>query len=246
MMAENKSRTPPETLDYKYPGTDNLVLVETALTNYNQWVADKFIRAFRARPNPGTRVLDFGSGIGTLSRIFYQKTGIRPDAFDIDAAHRAGLERLGFRTYAQVEDLPNDYDLIFTSNVLEHIEDDAGTLRAIRGKLSTNGTLLVYVPAFTMLWTFMDDMVEHYRRYSRKELVDKLRAAGYAVDYTGYCDSVGFILSLLFKHLAQRKDEMPLRPLRIFDRYLLPASKILDVPCRHLFGKNLYVIACKA
>lgn len=243
---QNNRREGAEPLDYKYPGTENLFLVETALARYNAWVVDKFISSFRGRQGSGTRVLDFGSGLGTLSRIFYQKTGIRPDAFDIDAMHRAEMEKSGFMAYANLDDMPSGYDLIFTSNVLEHIEDDTGTLRAIRAKLAVNGTLLVYVPAFAFLWTSMDDKVEHCRRYSRDDLCAKLRDAGYIVESTAYCDCVGFVLSLLFKPFDRPNAPLPIRSLAFFDRFLLPFDKILDPLFQKLFGKNLYVVARKA
>ena len=95
-----------ENLDYKYPGTANLVLIETALTNYNEWVVDKFICACGKKKTSVAKVLDFGSGLGTLCKIFFRKTGIRPDAFDIDASHRAEIAKNGFHAYGNIDELP--------------------------------------------------------------------------------------------------------------------------------------------
>lgn len=231
---------------YTYPGTGNLMLIETALTRYNEWVVDKFIKVFAQQAKNGTRILDFGSGIGTLSKLFYQKTNIRPDVFDLDLSHHDEMIKKGFHAFTNISDLPSTYDLIFTSNVLEHIEDDLGTLKLIRPHLRQDGFLLIYVPAFNYLWTPMDDMVGHIRRYSQKDLCRKLCDAGYVIKSTEYCDSIGFILSLFFKSVRYKNGHIPLKSLYIFDRFLLPLNKITDALFSRFFGKNLYVIAQKS
>ncbi len=232
--------------EYQYVGTENLVLIEDALINYNKWIVGKFIRVFSGIKRSDASVLDFGAGLGTLCKIFYQKTGVKPDAVDADPSHRAILLGGGFRTYSALSELREDYDLIYTSNVLEHIENDHEILESLKFRLRKNGILLIYVPAFEMLWTSMDDMVGHVRRYRKNDLIQKLRIGGYDVQYAGYCDSVGFVLSLVFKMIGKKGGEMPLRALRFYDTVLLPISKIMDTFFSAWFGKNLYVIAKKS
>jgi hypothetical protein len=57
-------------------------------------------------------------------------------------------------------------------------------------KLSDNGVLAIYVPAFQILFSELDSQVGHYRRYSRKDLRQKLRQSGFEVEKIVYVDKV--------------------------------------------------------
>ena len=79
-----------------------------------------FIDNIDKKPN---LVLDFGAGIGTLAEIFHEKTSIKPECFEICQSFQKILLRKGFKL--QNEFLNEEkYDLIYSSNVLEHIEND--------------------------------------------------------------------------------------------------------------------------
>lgn len=78
------------------------------------------------------------------------------------------------------------YNLITLFDVLEHIEDDAGALRVAQSLLQPGGYVLLTVPAFTFLWTEHDALAHHRRRYRKKDLLEKLRAAGLHVTYVSY------------------------------------------------------------
>jgi hypothetical protein len=41
----------------------------------------------------------------------------------------------------------------------------------------------VSVPQHPWLWSGVDDYSHHYRRYTRRELADKIRAAGFAIEH---------------------------------------------------------------
>jgi predicted SAM-dependent methyltransferase len=59
--------------------------------------------------------------------------------------------------------------MIYSSNVLEHIEDDSRALNEMFAKLQINGKLAIYVPAFMFLFSDLDIKAGHFRRYSKKE-----------------------------------------------------------------------------
>jgi SAM-dependent methyltransferase len=73
------------------------------------------------------------------------------------------------------------YTLLSLFDVLEHIDDDLGTLRFLREVLEPGGVLVLTVPAHPFLFDEMDRIARHRRRYRRSELGDKLRAAGFQV-----------------------------------------------------------------
>ncbi len=73
------------------------------------------------------------------------------------------------------------YTLLSLCDVLEHIDDDLGTLRHLFDVLEPGGVLVVTVPAHPFLFDEMDAIAHHRRRYRRAELGDKLGAAGFEV-----------------------------------------------------------------
>lgn len=236
-----KYASPQPDTNVKYSGTHLLLKGEEDLKNYNEWLIRKFLR--NVEINNQTKVMDFGAGVGTLAKVFFKATGIKPVCVEIDPDQRKMIEKRGFKSYSALDEVSEKYDIIFTSNVLEHIENDVSALAAIKSKLTESGVLVIFVPAFKVIWSAMDDRVGHCRRYSKMMLTEKLIQSGYTVKYIRYCDSLGFLLSFLFKYIGSKSGEPSSASLRVFDKFLLPISKLVDVLILGKFGKNIFVIA---
>jgi SAM-dependent methyltransferase len=73
------------------------------------------------------------------------------------------------------------FDLVGAFDVIEHIEDDRGVLTNLHAALRPGGGVLLTVPQHAWLWSATDVAACHVRRYSRKELREKLAAAGFDV-----------------------------------------------------------------
>jgi len=73
------------------------------------------------------------------------------------------------------------YTLLSLFDVLEHIDDDVGTLRFLHEVLAPGGVLVLTVPAHPFLFDEMDRIAHHRRRYRRAELGDKLLRAGFEI-----------------------------------------------------------------
>ena len=84
------------------------------------------------------------------------------------------------------------FDAITMLDVLEHIEDDVGSLATIERLLRPGGTFLCTVPAFAFLWSGHDDDAQHKRRYTRPELRAKLEGAGLRVRKISYYNTFLF------------------------------------------------------
>ena len=69
---------------------------------------------------------------------------------------------------------PNSIGLIIAMDVLEHLENDAVGIRQLYQALKEGGVLIVTAPAFQFLWGIQDIVTGHKRRYSRKEILNKL------------------------------------------------------------------------
>lgn len=110
------------------------------------------------------------------------------------------LKKKDLSVVRTLNDIPdNSVDYIYSFNVLEHIADDLAILQQLYKKLRYGGRLLIYVPAFQLLYSSMDRKIVHFRRYTQRELKDKLIKAGFNVYRAGYVDSLGFLATLLFK-----------------------------------------------
>jgi SAM-dependent methyltransferase len=129
-------------------------------------------------------VADVGSGFGVHVPLL-MRWG-RVTCVEAEADAREFLtERWGGRVRvldAKIPDrLGERFDLIVLTDVLEHVEDDAGAMGWIRDHLSDGGHVLLTVPAHPCLWTQMDEVVGHHRRYTPSRLERLLRDGGFEI-----------------------------------------------------------------
>lgn len=222
-----------------YRGTEVLRLVEANLRNYNRAI----VAAVIAAAPPNAQILDFGAGIGTLPNGMRAR-GLIVDCVEPDAAQRSELEQSGFRCYAQITDVPSaSYDYIYSSNVLEHIEDDVAALRELRRTLRPAGKLLLYVPAFNVIYTVNDHVLGHFRRYTKSVLRERLQRAGFAVESMRYADFLGFFVALLFKLVSNKMESFNPRTVGLYDSLIFPMSRSIERALRPPLGKNIYALA---
>jgi len=192
---------------------------------------------------PARTVLDFGAGTGRLARALAERgfdvTGVEPDA-----SLRARLAGSGIASVATFAELAERrFDYAVSLNVLEHCADDAGVARELHRRLVPGGRCLVYVPAFPSLWTANDDRVGHQRRYRRLPLLRLFRDAGFAVTDVRHVDSLGFLAAFAYRFVGRADGELTPASVRLYDRWLFPASRFLDRALHPLLGKNLLLRA---
>ncbi|WP_169711819.1 GtrA family protein [Henriciella litoralis] len=228
------------TTEMPYTGVEELDILANA-KNYNRSLSE-----FVAAPmQPGDRVLDFGAGIGSFSRPLRGEVASLT-CLEPDERLSRRLESEGFevaRSADEVADASVDY--AFTLNVLEHIEDDKTAMADLYRMIKPGGRLAVYVPAFDFLYSNMDKKVGHWRRYGRRELVEKLRDAGFYVEKVRFADSLGVPATMAFKLVDNGSGDVSEKSITIYDRLIFPFSRALDVIAGRFFGKNLAVYAVR-
>ena len=84
-----------------------------------------------------------------------------------------------FQMDAQRIPFRDHFDVIGAFDVIEHIEDDLGVLKEMAAALRPGGGVLLSVPQHRWLWSPVDTFAGHFRRYRRRDLVAKLRMAGF-------------------------------------------------------------------
>lgn len=156
--------------------------------------------ARRAAPPNGSRVLDAGCGSGgnmAMLARFGAVEGVEYDATarDIAAARGVGPVRPG--ALPDGLEVPDSaFGLIGLFDVLEHVEQDVASLKALGTKLATGGRLVVSVPALPWLWSEHDVTHHHFRRYTKATLRGAIEEAGLRVEGCGYFNTLLFPVAL--------------------------------------------------
>ena len=100
--------------------------------------------------------------------------------------------------------LGRGYDLLGMFDVLEHIDDDVGALRALRESLAPGGALVLTVPAHQWLFDEMDEIAFHRRRYDRAGLRRALEESGFEVRLLSHFMSPLVPLLVLMRSAGRR------------------------------------------
>lgn len=186
------------------------------------------IAAHHPRP---TSILEIGCGTGfVLSGVAQRFPGAALHGSEIFVDGLAfAKQRLPGAELMQMDgrDIPFDeeFDVIGSFDVLEHIEEDREVLAQMHTALRPGGLLVLSVPQHRWLWSPADDHAHHVRRYTARELHEKVRAAGFEVLRSTSFVSLLLPLMVLSRWRSRRStkaydpaQEMRLPP--VLDRWL--------------------------
>ena len=74
-----------------------------------------------------------------------------------------------------------EFDVIGAFNVLEHIEQDGTVLSEMFRAVRPGGGIMLTAPQHPFLWSRTDEHARHKRRYTRREMIDKVRRAAFGI-----------------------------------------------------------------
>lgn len=234
----------PASDDPLYDGHDLEALFE--LINYQRWIAALIT------PYMGRHAVEFGAGIGAMSRWLVSPV----DRIDLVEPSPNLLGRLSerFAGDKRVHVVPSSLDTYVAAqpeqsldsavliNLLEHIDDDVTALRKIGRVLRPGGHLLVFVPAMPSLYSRLDEILGHHRRYTRKNLSGIAEAADFEIVTLRYFDLLGVLPWWLINTLG-RKESFDAGLSRLYDRVCVPVSRLLESLASPPIGKNLLLVA---
>lgn len=215
---------------------------------------------FRKFLSPRAKMLEVGCGTGF---VLWGLSERFPDLQLFGSeAHPKGLafarSRIPHAHFLQMDarDIPfeNEFDVIGAFDVIEHIRTDEEVLRQFHKALRPDGSVILTVPQHMFLWSAADEVAYHERRYSRRELVEKVVDAGFRVRYVSSFITTLFPLLLVSRvlhrkasHDTLQKNEMG-APSRF--GFLLEALCGLDLVLMRMglslpFGGSLVLVATK-
>jgi SAM-dependent methyltransferase len=227
---------------FVYTGCEVLEAVAEA-ENYNRYlvkmIKEQVTRLGKKKPT----ILDFGAGMGLYADMLKDDSLII-DCLEPDKKLQKMLTKKGNKTLSKAEDLkPNSYDIIYSLNVMEHIEDDHKVFKQLTRALKKKGIIIIYVPAFQSLYSSMDKLVEHHRRYRKSRLRKMANDNNLNVVSLRYCDPLGFGAALAFKAVGTKSGVISPRSVRFYDRVAFPMSRIIEPASKHILGKNVVLVA---
>jgi len=230
--------------DFEYTGSELDAM--SIAQNYNNWILNCFY------PYISGNVIEVGAGQGTMSLLIAEQcenlVAIEPDKHNCQIISDKVKNFKHVKTiHGFLSDLPKEeqeVNNIIYINVLEHVEDEVAELTMVKQLLSANnGHLLIFVPALQTLYGAIDHQVGHYRRYSKKHLVDLLEnKLDMKIIKIKYFDIVGiipwYILSCVLKLTGQNPTTV-----KLYDKLIVPIMSRLEKYLPIPVGKNIYAIA---
>jgi len=181
---------------------DEIVLSQMIRIEDRHWwylARRQIVEAMIARTGlGGTEILDMGCGGGGNGPMLARFGRVR--AVEMDPAARAAAES---RRVCEVADghLPDNipygadrFDLVTLLDVLEHVREDAASVRRLAERLNPGGRIVVTVPAYMFLWRKQDELNQHQRRYTLPQLKAVFADSGLRVEHATYYNVLLFPL----------------------------------------------------
>jgi SAM-dependent methyltransferase len=133
-----------------------------------------------------------GAGTGNMSvhlmpRSVYWATDVNSHYLDYLVTLRATrpymrvayTDAMDGRTFPEGQ----SFDTVVCLNVVEHVRDDLAALRNVWNTLNDGGRAIILVPCGPKLYGTLDEVLGHFRRYTREQLVGVAEQAGFRVEH---------------------------------------------------------------
>jgi SAM-dependent methyltransferase len=229
-----------------YEGKDLEAVAD--MPRYHDWIMEHF------RPHLRGNAAEFGAGLGTISERILPSVSsldlVEPSPNLVGQLRRRFADEPKVHVFAETLETrieqgePGTYDAVVMVNVLEHIEDDALALHGLNRLLKPGGRLLVFVPAMPFLYSRLDELVGHHRRYTRPALAGRLAHAGFRVRQARYMDVLGILPWWLVNTLGGSTAFDP-RAVRLYDTVGIPVTRLAERLVPPPVGKNVVAVAEK-
>lgn len=232
-------------------GLDTLKIIAES-DKLNEWIYNTI------KPSLKGRILEIGSGIGNLTsyavenKLHITASDIRDkyceilshkfyDNTYVEAVRKIDISHADFEK--EYHDLINTFDTVFAINIIEHIENDMLAIQNCRKLLKNEGKLIILVPANPLLYNRFDIELKHFRRYTKKSLVQLLTNEKFNVSKIHYFNFIG-ILGWWFSGSILKKRLIPLGHMRLYNK-LVPLGKMIDKITFGKMGLSLIAFADK-
>lgn len=226
---------------FKYPG-DELTLFHHAI----QW---KKYFSRHIKPYIKGKVLEAGAGLGSTTLFLNDGSAsqwilLEPDP-EMSSILQQKITTQVLKSNSSVVTgtighVTGKFDTIIYIDVLEHIAADDLEITKAAALLNPGGNIIVLSPAFQFLYSPFDKAIGHFRRYNRKA-IRNITPAGLQLISNKYYDSIGYFASFMNKLVLHQKYPT-LKQVLLWDKWMIPVSKITDRLFFHSFGKSIIAV----
>jgi SAM-dependent methyltransferase len=193
-------------------------------------------------------VLEIGAGMGTRTVHFLPRA--RYVAADVNHHYLAYLTNMALgKPYLEVvkldvldnesfKTLTGQFDTAICISILENLTDERLALQNIYSALNPGGKAVVMVPQGEWLYSSLDQVTNHHRRYEKKEIIRLLEETGFKIISVRDFNRISVLAWLLNGKILQRKHFSHLQ-LKLLD-LMTPLIRQVD---RFLPWEGLNVVA---
>lgn len=216
--------------------------VGAAAPNYHDWLTAL------ALPYLGDHPIELGSGLGDYAGTWLERGVPRITVTEADES-RLGTLKGRFGGDDRVEVLSIDvfdppqrqHSAYVAYNVLEHIPDHVGALRAAHKLVAPGGAVIMFVPAFQFAMSDFDHAVGHVRRYRLDSLRAVYEDAGLTVERLQYVNAPGLLAWFAgMRLLKMTPGDGP--TVKIWDRFVMPPARLLEKRIVPPFGQSVFAV----
>ncbi len=155
-------------------------------------------------------IIDIGAGTGYFSQVLSEHFGERISKIvlvDINYSEQEVIQSKNERI-KKVRFFSGEItnSLIIMMDILEHIKDDTAFLNELVSKTKGVNYFFVTVPAFMSLWSYHDEYLLHYRRYSLNSISEVVKKNRINIISKYYIYFSLFPYAVLFRKYFLRKD----------------------------------------
>ncbi len=146
------------------------------------------------------------------------------------------------------------FDVVGAFDIVEHIENDMAALKELRRVIKPGGGVMIIVPRHMFMWSRVDDLACHKRRYSGRELYAKIENAGFLMTRQMTFGALTLPLQYVSRRWMKQKGEtldevLELRLPKAADFVLETMLNLDHIPIHagvnYPFGASLFAIARK-
>ena len=221
--------------------SQTLESVSTA-SAYHRWLTSL------ALPYLGDDPIELGSGLGDYAETWLNDGVPKITVTEIDesrltylrgkfaADKRVTVTSIDFR-----DPKPGTHSSYVAFNVLEHIPDHVGALKAAHTLLRPGGTVCMFVPAFEFAMSKFDRAVGHVRRYTIDSMTQAMTEAGLDVEDVRYVNLPG-LPAWFFGMRMLRMTPGDGSLLSVWDKQVVPRACKFESKHRVPFGQSVFAV----
>jgi hypothetical protein len=159
-------------------------------------------------------------------------------------AHRPEVEARVLDLAQGSIDLGTPVSTVVAINVLEHIDDDVGALKALASMTEPGGRIVLWVPAYMQLYGDFDRAVGHVRRYTPATMSAAIRNAGLRPELVKPVNLLGGIAWWATVRRGGVGTPNP-RLVRAYDRFVVPVTRAVERRFTPPFGQSVLAVCAR-